>query len=167
MKKGISLLLIMSLFTVSSFVSNAAGTTEITEDSSSQSADVTVSVDVGSQFTVGIPTAITLSKSGTANYKITILGDLNPLEELHVVPADEDSSTNGTQMKLTEQGRLTGAQTRLLNVTQSKTKFSYSDINLTTPYEVTCSLATTDGNALKAGKWQGILTYNISLKDKD
>lgn len=127
-------------------------------------AEVKVKADVGSTFTVGIPTSVILNpQTGTGNFNISIKGDLDAAYRLIVAPTDKYASKDGVNILLKD-NKASGDRKNniIVDITQSKTEFFYNEINPVTP--ITQNVVLQADSEITAGQWESVLEYNISLK---
>lgn len=99
-KKFLTLLLTSVLCLTTSLGVCAAETTEVTNNSENNTANIAVEVEVASVFSVGIPTQAQISsETNKGNFQLSIKADLDPRYKLTVVAADgykaEDGDTTG------------------------------------------------------------------------
>lgn len=123
-----------------------ATTTEVTTNGSPTAE---VSLDVPSTFSVLIPKTITITGNpGTGSYTVGVKGDIGSNKKVVVTPA---STVTMSQLNKTD---ITAT------VTQTKTEWTYNEINTSTYAETTGTLTTPSASA---GTWKGTMTFTVSL----
>lgn len=154
----------------SSLTAMAAGTTDITDSSENKSAQIELTVEIDSSFTVGIPIKADLDKkTGEGSYNVTVLGDLDPRYKLVVTPVDTytqelgDNTTDVNFLLKDKASTLNPKSDIVVGLTPGKTEFICTDINPDTATTVANTMAVSSGK-LSAGKWQGVIKYSISLE---
>ena len=105
---------------------------------------------VASSFFVIIPKTITLdSVSSTADYVVTVKGDILGSEKISVVPNSTFVMTSA------------GKSDVVCSVTQPTKEFTIAD-GVFDGCNAGGHIATSDGNPLTAGDWEGIFVFTIS-----
>lgn len=134
----------IATITMMSIAPAFAATTDITTQGAT---DVPITAIIESQFTVTVPKNLDLT-SGTANYNITVSGDIASNEKLKVTPSATVEMTEANTIKTAINA----------TVTQSKKEWTYTDVSSSM---ATSGTITAD---LTAGNWSGVLAFNITLE---
>lgn len=149
MKKFFSLVLASVMVLSTSVVTAFAENTE--EFTTTGSAEVPVIVDVESSFTVTIPKSITVDGStGLTNYQIKVSGDIKFNEYIKVAP-------NSSQIRLSTVGK------ESMNASVYQRDNSVYSADLTDEVILEGSIT---ANNLTAGTWEGSLSFDISLVER-
>jgi len=170
LKKLVLGVLCATMIMGSSLTAMAADTTDITDSSENKSAEIELTVEIDSSFTVGIPIKADLDKkTGEGSYNVTVSGDLDPRYKLVVAPVDTytqelgDTTSNINFLLKDKASTLNPKSDIVVDITPGKTEFISTDINLTDTTTITNTMAVSSGK-LSAGKWQGVIKYSISLE---
>lgn len=126
-------------------------------DSQSKEEDCTVTVDIGSEFTVTIPKKIFLAgENGEGSYDVTAKGNIAALETINVIP--ENSFLLSSE----------GKDDVEAVVAQNQTAFTYADVMQVV--ENVLVGKTTTGNVsadnLTSGNWKGSFYFNINTSER-
>jgi hypothetical protein len=113
----------------------------------------TVNYDKPSTFSVSIPKTITLGSNGTAEYTVSVTGDIYGNEQVTVIPDASFAIKNAE-----------GKSDITATISQDKTNWSY-DIDSNAIESESASGNITAAN-LTAGVWNGTFNFTISKSEK-
>lgn len=144
--------------------------TNITEESTDNSAEIELNIEIDSTFTVGIPISTDIDENGVGAYQVSVKGDIDPRYKLVVAPVDgytdaDGDTTGNVNFLLKDQSNLLAPKDDVVvNITGAKTEFICTDVNLETETLVDYTLNVQEGQKLSAGVWNGVIKYTISLE---
>ncbi len=121
-------------------------------------------------FTVTIPKKIVLGTDKTAEYNVTVKGDVATGSTVNVAPHDDVNDVAGTNFVMSVASGKTGDPVNV-NVTQADTNWDYaaitavdaSDSSIVTGTAKSGNIA---GPDLTKGIWSGTLTFDITFNDE-
>ena len=113
-------------------------------------------------FTVIIPKKIVLGSDKTAEYGVTVKGDVAQGSRVKVEPQDDVDERGGVNFVMTSSG-IGGSEN--VDVTQNDLYWDYTEI-VANDYEGTEKPGTVNGSELTFGIWQGDLTFLINFEDE-
>lgn len=173
MKRKLLIPKLMGILTaVSLLFQSVPAYAENTDYNAEGDVEVAIAAVVGDNFTVGIPTNLTMTKDTGSSYTATFVkqayGDISSGKVLKVTPADQNDGTAGVQVKISSGEGLYKVD-RYLTLTDSKTEYTTLELNGTTTlneteYDGVATTVTVAGE-IPAGNWSGVLTYTIALAD--
>ena len=113
-------------------------------------------------FTVIIPKKIVLGGDKTAEYGVTVKGDVAQGSRVKVEPQDDVDERDGVNFVMTASG-VGGSKN--VDVTQDDLYWNYAEI-VANDFEGTEKPGTVNGSELTFGIWQGDLTFLINFEDE-
>lgn len=130
--------------------------------STESSATTTVTYNDTGSFSVIIPKTITLgvsNDSASANYSITVSGDIPSTEKVYVTPIDGIDTTSAIDFYLKDVNTSVAKNDIVAVITQNKTSWSYDEIKNGS----TKSDNKVEVSNISAGAWEGTFNFSISL----
>ena len=148
----LTLILLFSFGSISYATEMEEGSNQIEEESTQT---VELEAYKGSTYSVVLPKTIVVdATTGSANYGISVKGDLNPNDNI-TITSDET---------LVLSSEYNNTDTVELNVNRNKTTWTWEDVQNNNESVVTETLSLNDGNSISAGDYRGVLTFYISCK---
>lgn len=145
-KKLLAVVLAVGCVMFNAEVAKAADTNEVTTNDTSSAS---VSLEVPSTFSVLIPKTITITGNpGTGSYTVGVKGDIGSDKKVVVTPASTVTMSQASKTDI------------MATVAQTKTEWTYDEINTSTYSETTGTLTTPSASA---GIWTGTMTFTVSL----
>lgn len=107
---------------------------------------------------------IVLGSDKTADYQITVKGDIATGSKVNVAPHDDVTDVDGVNFKMNVLAGKAGDPVNA-NVTQAITEWNYADV-IANSGNGTAKPGSIDAPDLTKGSWSGNLTFDISFADE-